>query len=632
MNITKLNRAVWSLLYCCIIVFAVNAQASSDVVDFESDRWVLQDAETVQYIDRTCLIGFAYLKDVEFENGIIEVDIAVNIDGKRTYPGIIFRMQSEENYERFYIRPHRSPYYPDALQYTPVINGIACWQLYSGDGFTAEADIPQDEWFHLKMEIMGKQARVFIGDSERPALVINNLKHGKSRGTIGVFGQKDRTAFFSNFSYTVTDNLQFDPPPRVETPPGMITEWYLSQPFKISQIDIERYPRKEELRNFEWRKVSCEPNGLVDIARKMKRVGREPDCILAKTIVHAAKKETKKYLFGYSDAISIFINGQLLFFGNSAYRQRDPSFLGIIGLHDAVYLPLKQGDNELLVMVAESFGGWGFMFQDGTAVFQHKGVKKTWETTDEFLIPESIVYDSARNVFYISNYDAYNRSDPAEGQFISRVSHDGKIRELKWIAGLRNPTGMTIFQDTLYVVERGNLVGIDIKSEKITNRYPVPQSMFLNDAVVDQKGNIYISDSAKNVIYRFANGSFEEWMKGAEINRPNGLHIHGNTLIIGNNGDNCLKSVDLDTKEINTIVKLGSGVIDGIKTDRAGNYIVSHWEGRVYRVTASGEIVKLLDTTAPAFNSADFEYVIDRGLLVIPTFRDNRVVAYRLVK
>jgi len=40
----------------------------------------------------------------------------------------------------------------------------------------------------------------------------------------------------------------------------------------------------------------------------------------------------------------------------------------------------------------------------------------------------------------------------------------------------------------------------------------------------------------------------------------------------------------------------------------------------------------LLNTTAGKTLLADFEYVEDKGLLVIPTFRDNRVIAYHLKK
>jgi hypothetical protein len=49
----------------------------------------------------------------------------------------------------------------------------------------------------------------------------------------------------------------------------------------------------------------------------------------------------------------------LLFRGDDSYRTRDYRFLGSIGWFDTVYLPLDEGENELLIAVSEDFGGWG---------------------------------------------------------------------------------------------------------------------------------------------------------------------------------------------------------------------------------------------------------------------------------
>ena len=117
-----LNLIISPLL---ILFFVIGAFAQSEIIDFESDRWVIQNGEIVNHLERKSLMGSALLKDIEFENCVIEVDIAVTDDNERSYPGIIFRRQSEKNYERFYIRPHRTKLYSDVLQYTPVINSIA---------------------------------------------------------------------------------------------------------------------------------------------------------------------------------------------------------------------------------------------------------------------------------------------------------------------------------------------------------------------------------------------------------------------------------------------------------------------------------------------------------------------------
>jgi sugar lactone lactonase YvrE len=601
------------------------AAAQTEIVDFDSDRWVKTNAETFEHMGRKSLSGFAYLEDVEFENGTIEVDMAV--DGSRSYPGLIFRMQSMQNYERFYIRPHRTTgLYEDALQYVPVINGIAGWQLYSGEGFTAAAKVPYDEWVHLKMEILGTQARVYLGDAEEPALVITDLKHGKSKGFIGILGEGGRpAACFSNFRYTLDDNLVFDDPTEKETPFGIVTEWELSQTFKFSKIDIEKTPDAQGFDDIDWQKVKSEPSGLVDIARYHGRVPGESDWIWARTALHSEEDEVRRFLFGYSDMVQVFLNGKLLFTGNSAYRSRSPSFTGIVGLNDALHLPLRKGENELMLLVGETFGGWGFMCRDGSACFQHDDLTKLWELPQGFNYPESAVYDEKRDRLYVSNYFS------GGVEFISKVKLSGEIENLKWISGLSRPTGLCIMGDTLFAIDRGGLVEIDIESGSVLQRHEIPGARFPNDVAADRKGNLYVSDGERDVIFKRNENAFEVWLESEEIKDPNGLYVDQGRLLVGTSSDGCLKSVDLDTREIRTITSLGKGsIMDGVKADGKGNYIISDYSGRVFRVTPEGKKTKLLDTTAQSVNSADLEYIAGENLLIIPTLMSNRLVAYKL--
>ncbi|MEJ2721381.1 MAG: SMP-30/gluconolactonase/LRE family protein [bacterium] len=622
-----------SIPLCVLAVTAMLAAAAGpargDTIPFETDQWLLRNADVVDHEGRSSLAGFAYLKDVEFDNGVIEVDVFA--DGRRSYPGIAFRMQNERNYERVYLRPHRAGVYPDALQYTPVINGIAGWQLYNGDGCTAAAEIPRGEWLHVRIEIRGTQARVYLGDATAPALEITDLKHGVSKGSVGVFGPRDGTAYFADFAFRADDDLGFVPPPRVFTPAGMITEWELSQSFKISGMDPGTYPSERQFKGVTWETVACDETGLLDIARYRPRFTPEPDIVLARAVVRSDEKKTVKCQFGYSDFMSVFLNGKILFSGSSGYQERDPSFLGILGLFDSVYLPLEAGDNELLVMVAESFGGWGLICRQTGVEYANDTVTKTWETPDELIVPESAVYDAKRDFIYVTNYDWYRRSFGPEKQCISRISPDGRIEKAKWITGLSQPAGMVIAHDKLYVVERGTLTEIDMDAGAVANRFEFPSPVFPNDVAADASGGIYVSDTRKNVIYRFAGGEFDEWLSGDALQSPNGLCVNGGTLLVGNSGDNCLKSVDLATKTIRTVIRLQPGTIDGIKVARDGSYIVSQWEGRVYRVDPSGAPVDLLlDVSGRDVYTADFDYVTEKNMLIIPSFFDNRVTAYTL--
>jgi len=606
-------------------------KAPDSIIEFTPERWDLASARIVDYLERKALVGTAFLKNVDLEDGVIECDIAMK-GAVRSYPGILFRVQSQEEYERVYLRPHRSPLYDDAVQYVAAFHGVDSWQFYNGPGLSARAVIPTDRWVHVKIEVLGTQARVFLDNGPQPVLVVGDLKRGKSRGGLGLTTTADGTASFSNFSFRQDSSMLFPPAPKIHQPPGCILDWEISQPFKRRLLDFDRYPDLKALGVSQWTRAAAQANGILDIARTFGRLGIEPDGILARTIIRSDKESPKKFWFGYSDEASVFLNGRLVFYGNSAYRYRDTSFLGIVGLFDAVSLPLKKGPNEILFVLGEASGGWGLILQDAMAIHKAPGVEELWTAGREFLIPESAAYDPDTDAFYVSNYDAYNPSQGAGRQHISKLTPDGKVAALRWVSGLNNPTGLAVWNRRLYAVERTGIAEIDISSAKILSRVALAGAGLPNDITVTENGDIFVSDSRKSCIYKIAGGRAEEWLTGPSITAPNGIRVLKGKLIVGTNGDGCLKAVDLATKEVSILANLGVGTIDGLEPDREGNLLVSHNEGRLFRVSPDGRVETILDTTALRMNIADFTYAAGKNMVVFPTFTDSRVAAFRLGK
>ena len=253
-----------------------------------------------------------------------------------------------------------------------------------------------------------------------------------------------------------------------------------------------------------------------------------------------------------------------------------------------------------------------------------------WQTTRELRVPESVLYNRREALFYVSNINGKPTEKNGRG-FISRVTLDGKIETLKWATGLNAPKGSAIFEGRFYVSDIDCLVEIELSSGRILARYPAAGAGFLNDVAVDTAGNVYVTDMSpeNSVIYRLHGGKLAVWLKNAAISRPNGLHMEKGRLVVGNSGDGTIKAVDLSTRVMTSLARVGSG-IDGLRPDGRGNYFVSDWQGRTSLVTAAGNVIVLMDTTAAKINAADLEYVEEKNLLLIPTFFDNRVVAYRV--
>ena len=127
-------------------------------------------------------------------DGVIDVDVAT--PASRGFFGIQFRIANDgANAEWVYLRQHKSGL-PDAMQYTPVLNTGANWQIYNGPGFTGAVDIPKDVWFHLRLEVAGAQAKFYVKDMDKPALVMNDLKSGVQKGQVALACPDRRDLFF----------------------------------------------------------------------------------------------------------------------------------------------------------------------------------------------------------------------------------------------------------------------------------------------------------------------------------------------------------------------------------------------------------------------------------------------------
>ncbi len=605
-----------------ILLITCPAWTQPQQIDFGSDQWTLMNAQVVQHLGRASLKGSARLKDVVFRNGVIDVDVAT-VAGMRSYPGVTFRIQDPETYERIYIRPHRSILYPDAIQYVASFHGIDSWQLYNGDGRTSSADIPPGEWNHLRIEVAGSMAKVFWNDMNVPALVIPDLAHEVSEGTIGLDGPADGSAFFSNFRYETSGKPVVMTDTEPDSVVGIIREWEISDPFPVTRADFEHYPSGNDLKTLAWKKVQSDSRGLVDISRHFGRTSRAGDCLFARTTIRSDKDSLLFLGFGYSDYITIFADGRPVFFGNSAYQSRDRSFLGIAGYFDRVFVPLHSGENELLVLVGESFGGWGFMFRDEGAVYLSAGVTVAWDAPNSITIPESVVFDEENNVCYVSSY--FNDGK----ECIARISADGEVLDEAWITGLSMPTGMCLSDGKLYVVDRRSLTVVDIRSGAVTDNVPLTGMAFPNDIVTDGNGTFYISDTRGHAIFQYTNGVLEKWLSGRNIASPNGLLLDGESLLVGVGSDASLKRVNLKDKSVETVATLGSQAnIDGIKRFDDSRYLVSDYTGRLFMISRTGQTQVLVDSRTPGWTLADFAYIPSAQRLIVPTLFNNRILAF----
>lgn len=211
---------------------------------------------------------------------------------------------------------------------------------------------------------------------DKPALVMNDLKSGIQKGQIALAGLTGAT-YFSNFEVRAAPDAPWErhlPP----MPAGTLTRWRISPSYDAAGRHLERPLSPAEIRDIRWDSVDAEPPGFVVLYRYReaphprvsfqrdfsKRLEPQPGMkvLYARTTIDADRDRVKRLLIGYSDDVSVFLNGKILYRGRSAQGFRDPGFLGIVNPeNDAVYLPLKKGANELVLALSELGGGWGFI-------------------------------------------------------------------------------------------------------------------------------------------------------------------------------------------------------------------------------------------------------------------------------
>jgi hypothetical protein len=273
--------------------------------------------------------------------------------------GGVWRVQDPGNYEEFYLRPHQSGN-PDASQYTPVFHGLLSWQLYHGPRYAVPIAHRFDAWVRLRIVFAGLRAQVYVDDMETPALAIDDLKRTVAPGGVGVGAEDFAPAWFSNFSFAEADAPPLAGRPGLPeaAPPGTIAAWQVSDAFPESALQGKTLLDAGDLAGRRWTRLAAEPSGLANLAR-VQGTGRRSNTAFARAVIVADRERSARLDLGFSDRVRVYLNGRLLFCGDDSFQSRDYRFLGSIGYFDALYLPLTQGANELLLAVSEDQGGWG---------------------------------------------------------------------------------------------------------------------------------------------------------------------------------------------------------------------------------------------------------------------------------
>jgi hypothetical protein len=132
--------------------------------------------------------GLAVLKEIAFESGTIEVELLGENNPGKSFIGLAFNIQDEENFEAIYFRPFNFVATEQSrkdhmVQY--VNHPEYTWyKLREERTMEFENEIPAppdpDDWFKAIIKISEKHVSVFLDETAEPVLKVERLTSNKS--------------------------------------------------------------------------------------------------------------------------------------------------------------------------------------------------------------------------------------------------------------------------------------------------------------------------------------------------------------------------------------------------------------------------------------------------------------------
>jgi sugar lactone lactonase YvrE len=265
-----------------------------------------------------------------------------------------------------------------------------------------------------------------------------------------------------------------------------------------------------------------------------------------------------------------------------------------------------------------------------------------------FLTPESVLDDSAQDIYFVSNINGGPLAKDNNG-FITRVRPDGAIEVLKFIEGgrggvtLNAPKGLAVLGDTLWVADIDVVrafnarTGVPVDSVKLDSLGAV----FLNDIAIAPNGAIYITDTGirfddvGNVLHPGPDRIFRVGpdrkvtvaVRGDTLGRPNGITLDavGRRFIVVQYGGKAVLAWKPGDRAPSVIAR-GVGGFDGVEMI-GGKVVVSSWNDSSITRFDSTQGTKIISGVP---SPADIGYDAKRNRVLIPILTGNRVEIWQL--
>lgn len=152
---------------------------------------------------------YVRIKGLDFQDGVIEVKVLSRLlktasPSDRGFIGVAFRIDEQHSkFEGIYIRPTNGRTDDQvrrnhSIQYFSYPNfKFDRLRKEAPEAFESYADMGLNEWITMRIEVKGKEAKLFLNDSKYPVLLVKDLKLGdKASGGIGLWVDVGTEGYF----------------------------------------------------------------------------------------------------------------------------------------------------------------------------------------------------------------------------------------------------------------------------------------------------------------------------------------------------------------------------------------------------------------------------------------------------
>lgn len=156
--------------------------------------------------------GVAWLKGIEFANGVIEFDVRGENLKQHSFVGLAFYGQDNLTYDAIYLRPFQFEADDEVLRKRSIqyISFPAnTWRLLRENSpgkyeNSIEPSPDPDAWIRMRIVIKDGTISTYINGNEKPCLVVEKLTKAKS-GALGFYVADTSGGDFANISIIKTD-------------------------------------------------------------------------------------------------------------------------------------------------------------------------------------------------------------------------------------------------------------------------------------------------------------------------------------------------------------------------------------------------------------------------------------------